>query len=1220
MSRRSLIVTALLCAALTAPATAENYAILFAGGADPNYNLTPYYDNTLRMYNLVTGTTLNFLPQNVWVLASDGLDPHADRLYGKDSNWSSVVANGSTVLSATNADLRTTLQNLPTGPADLLYLWTFDHGDGKEGWVNVKDEEALYGWGKDANGNYIVIRDDELANWDSKLVCGRRAYVFGQCYSGGMIDELNISQGQWRFACAATNHYEPSWGDGFVHAFADGISDPNHAYTKTFDLYQHAYHNDPYATGGEGPGGTYIKDKEWEHPWKTGDNLDLAVSVWQGDGAGGADNLWSTAGNWCQQPTLDRTVRVRFASNGRLVVDIDNAQAGYLVVQSDPNAAPGHSYLQLQSNSGLHSICQVVGDNGFGEIRQDAGNNEVDDRLYVGYRAGSSGWYTLIDGNVYAGELSLGRGGDGYVDQYAGTVRAGMLRMGELTSGEGSYNMHDGNLTVLTEEWIGEQGHGYFYQNSGTHVVNDQLVLGQEEGSQGHYWLFGGTLTANQVVIGAMDPKGGYGFFQLNEGNCTVTDMMWIGATGEYRLYGKGQLSCTNMSVLRGGWYRQWDGTSSFTNVYVKDNTSLGSLNDGTMEVTRLYLSSLGRFEETGGSLTVGKMYVSSGGKFTQTGGYLNVTDANCAYVGYVGTGSFEQTAGHCHVYNTLYVGYNLWSSGTYTLDLDANLAGSLKVDGQLRIGADSGMGRFEYLSYVPGTVSVSSVVMGPKGTLAIGFNTNVNNIANGAIFGGAAMTGLNSATLEITNGATVIQDSNTHVFRTVRVGSEDGNGAFNLGGLGNADVRYMEINSGGLMNYSGGSLTVHDGGLHLAGQLDFHGSDLTLEVGDNCLVNLAQGQFLHAGGATLYVTGAQSLTILPAGFDPNQFAGYGNAGREHTAGSTLVVAAGEGYTVQGHIGDHVQCAGTLMATTDGYLYLHGGLEVMGGGGGGGGSVSLGTGILTVNDLTSSLGAGGELTCGGMQIGAAGAGSFLQTGGTNTVSEVLSIGAGAGSSGAYEIQNGSLTAAVLNVGLEGSGTFKISGSGASVTVRQRLHFGEDGSFESAGAVIHMTGSDFENQSTDANALADLSHLSLVFEGGTAAYDQFEVAGRNCGGFTGNFALGGLILGGASVGQVKLVDLIDNGNRLAEFGECLFVSQLTINSGSSLDLNGLRLFVSGDAREALQGYLDDGSIFDGTGGPVVIGYDADNNWTHIPEPATIGLLMLGALAALRRKRR
>jgi hypothetical protein len=227
---------ACILAAAAAPAMAENYAIIFAGGFDPNNNHSRYYTNTVRMYDLVTGWPLNYKAENVWVLASDGLNPGADQELGGnlvDSNWGGIVSKGSTVLAATPANLKATIQNLFLGPADLLYLWTFDHGNGTKARTDLYEEETLCGW-------YGEIRDDELGGWLRGPGAGRQAFVFAQCFSGGMVDDLGIpANSTTRFACAATNHYETSFGDGFAKAFADGVG--GHDYTRTYQLYQHAY-------------------------------------------------------------------------------------------------------------------------------------------------------------------------------------------------------------------------------------------------------------------------------------------------------------------------------------------------------------------------------------------------------------------------------------------------------------------------------------------------------------------------------------------------------------------------------------------------------------------------------------------------------------------------------------------------------------------------------------------------------------------------------------------------------------------------------------------------------------------------------------------------------------------------------------------------------------------------------------------------------------------
>ena len=302
-------------------------------------------------------------------------------------------------------------------------------------------------------------------------------------------------------------------------------------------------------------------------------------------------------------------------------------------------------------------------------------------------------------------------------------------------------------------------------------------------------------------------------------------------------------------------------------------------------------------------------------------------------------------------------------------------------------------------------------------------------------------------------------------------------------------------------------------------------------------------------------------------------------------------------------------------------------------------------------------------------IGFLGTGSFIQTGGTHTVDYQLYVGDYAGSNGTYTISAGSLSVPEFYIGHDytGSrGTLNITGSAASITVSARMDFAGDSIFTAVpGSTIHMTGSIFKNYNTDPSDLAGLSNLELIFEGGSGGVANFEVAsedmGAVIGGWTDNFALGTLTLGGIDVGKIQLRDTFNNQPGI----EALYVSNLNIGAGSYLDLNGLNLYYlegsidpaativynGGNLVELLPGDFDlDGDV-DGvdfglwqSGYPTASGaslgdVDGDGDvdgvdfgiWqanyptnmgsaaTMIPEPATLGLLILGGLALLRRRK-
>ncbi len=218
--------TLVACWLLVSSGRAENYAVLFAGGVEPAKNHQRYYLGTNSTYWKLT-ETLHFLPENVYVLAADGTDDSLDQNLHPDdsvedlvdSDWTNITDNGSSVLTATGAQLEAILASLPLEPRDTLFLWTYDHGGGEEDDPLEVEEERLCGW----HENITCL---ELAQYCDGLDAGRQAYVFGQCYAGGMLAALQTHNGvgsvPGTFGCAATNHYEVSYGSttsGFIRAF-----------------------------------------------------------------------------------------------------------------------------------------------------------------------------------------------------------------------------------------------------------------------------------------------------------------------------------------------------------------------------------------------------------------------------------------------------------------------------------------------------------------------------------------------------------------------------------------------------------------------------------------------------------------------------------------------------------------------------------------------------------------------------------------------------------------------------------------------------------------------------------------------------------------------------------------------------------------------------------------------------------------------------------------
>ena len=235
-----------------------------------------------------------------------------------------------------------------------------------------------------------------------------------------------------------------------------------------------------------------------------------------------------------------------------------------------------------------------------------------------------------------------------------------------------------------------------------------------------------------------------------------------------------------------------------------------------------------------------------------------------------------------------------------------------------------------------------------------------------------------------------------------------------------------------------------------------------------------------------------------------------------------------------------------------------------------------------------------------MTVSTGGSAAFNLTGGAVT-SPNVTVGAQGGSTATHiaNLSGGALTVANLTIG---SGTVNIAAP-ASITVTNLLHLDAPAALTAApGSTIHMTGSTFENLSTVPAAVNGLEDLRLLYEGGPADWDSFEVAGRDFGpdwhaGFNVNFDLDTLQLGGADIGKVRLIDAFDNQPSWAG-KEALYVEDLIVGPGSCLDLNGLNLYY-------LRAQIDPAAtIVNGTPAPA-------------PEPATLALLAVGGLGIVGR---
>jgi len=485
-------------------------------------------------------------------------------------------------------------------------------------------------------------------------------------------------------------------------------------------------------------------------------------------------------------------------------------------------------------------------------------------------------------------------------------------------------------------------------------------------------------------------------------------------------------------------------------------------------------------------------------------------------WVGDACAGQVRQTDGDLWVQYGLYLGYGAGSTGTYTLEGGLLKTSSGPASGQygLYVGYD-GVGLFRQIA--------------GQHDLAAGLHVGTQS-------GGTGLYEMLGGTLEVSREGRIGSEGTgtfrqtggqVHIGDALYIRGHDihnppptGQGTWELLD-GELHVRTNEeIYRGGTFTQSGG---VHRVGYSLTVMESFELRGGALEQGFNY-----SGGNTHVESSFLQLPGTTFTAHNEMHVASNDgSAQYDKRGGQLSAGCLFV----------GH-GTFIHAGGTTDASAR--LVTHGG-----------GTFRLDDGVLNVDGYAKL---GRHATDG----------TFIHNGGDHTIAGWLEMGGYNPHFGRYRISGGSLSVGEVYMGDDGPGILEIAAPAANITVSERLHLGPRAEIEAApGASIHMTGSEFANESTSPENLAGLKNVMLIFEGGTDDTDAFEVAGADRGGsweaFHSNFTLGTLQLGGAEVGRVQLVDGFDNQADGQAVGEALYVRSLQVEPGSTLNLNGLNLY-------------------------------------------------------------
>ncbi len=639
--------------------------------------------------------------------------------------------------------------------------------------------------------------------------------------------------------------------------------------------------------------------------------------------------------------------------------------------------------------------------------------------------------------------------------QFSGTLNLNgaqaWLKIGAQGGSSGIYNLQGTGALSLTNDvfGIGERGVGSFNLSDSAQASAPRVALGRYAEGRGTVFQTDGS-TLNITGNG-------------NDGNGTPNYALAIGeqstALSNYTITG-GTLNVSGGNLLIGmtaGSNGRMTVAGAGTGVAASHEVHVGESGTGTLVIgggqfnsaaqiiVGNAIGSSGSVSQTGGTLglTGGSLLVIGNqggavGSFTLSGGTLNATGR--ILVGEDGLGSFTQTGGANNVTQDISIGDHVGFSTTISPDSYSISAGTLSAT-SLQIGWQG----YAVLNQSGGTVTTTTDV-------------HFGGSANGNAQNGRGIYNLSGGTL-VTPSIFVSSAGNlAHQFNftggTLRVGNYNNTGATNILGT--------------LVQTSAANPSVLD----VTNQSTTIGASYSLS-GQNATATIGNGNPLHVqgivsidGGAAVSLTAnaANQLLIDGSGTNPNNSlnVGVGGSGQLTIGGGTVAVTTGDVFIGQnsGANGVVTQNGGSvsLHATSPNWLF-----------------VGRNTGSVGIYNLVS----GSLAEPNNEEIGYGGTGNLTQTGGTNTVGNIV-LGGQAGGSGAYSLNGGTLIARSVSGG-PGTSSFNFNGGTLQPSASNGAFFQGITSaiVQSGGALINTAGS---NVTVSQNLLHD-PNLASTPDGG-----------------------------------------------------------------------------------------------------------------------------------------
>ena len=606
--------------------------------------------------------------------------------------------------------------------------------------------------------------------------------------------------------------------------------------------------------------------------------------------ATGTYNLSNTGALVANTPEYIGDIGVGFFNQNGGSNTINNLGVNlYLGYSQFGNGSTSGTYTLMAGNltvtaaAGLGS--EYVGYNHSGTFNQSGGTNTTQ-QLSLGRAAGSSGMYTLSGGSLSTNNEYIGSSGSATFNHNGGTNATGNLIVGNgfsPTSPSATYTLSGtGTLYVGVNEVVGLTGTAnLFNQTGGTQLIGGELDLGDNPGASGTYTLSGGSASviANGVYLGGTSAGAvGTGVVNVSGTGALSTPSLTIYNTSGSSVNLNGGTINTSSLNFNGtpsnfSWTSgelnltanvTWDSAAGPISTSAVFGPALMLGNNQTLMVTgNETLGGSGSFALTLSSgsthIVTGNLTISPTGTLTQiVGSTLNA--ATITQAGGTVNGTLQNQGNF--IYQSGLFNGRLLNQGTFNLDANFTAPNGVENDANMTVALDR-------------TVILDGAGLDNQGnlTLAGGIINGAGPLANNALLSGTGTLGgsggfTNNAELSVSGGNLTLSNSNSNS----NAGTIDDSAGLQLkltgGNLANTGV--INLN-GGIVS---GTATLNN----TTGTINGHGtissvftSNMGLLVVDSGTLSVASGfansgEILLNGGVATLNSGIVTNTGLIRG------------------------------------------------------------------------------------------------------------------------------------------------------------------------------------------------------------------------------------------------------------------------------------------------------------------------------------------------------------------